>query len=193
LDSISAIKDIDTQLFLFLNSKHNDFFDGVMYWSSHKYFWIPLYVFFFYLAYRQVGKRVWLVALAAVFLILLSDQLSVHAFKNVFMRLRPCYDPLIASQVYLLNGHCGGSYGFISSHAANTFALAAFLSLFFRGKIKNFGFFVFMWAALVAYSRIYSGVHYPGDVIVGALLGMGIGITTYKLYELAFIKISKTQ
>ncbi|MES2285044.1 MAG: phosphatase PAP2 family protein [Bacteroidota bacterium] len=193
MNIIISINDLDTELFLFLNSKHNEFFDVVMYWCSHKLFWVPLYLFFFFLAYKQVGKRVWLVALAAVLLIVLSDQISVHAFKNVFLRLRPCHNLLIQAKVHLLNGHCGGAYGFVSSHAANTFALAMFLSLFFRSRFKYFGFLIFLWASLVAYSRIYSGVHYPADVAVGAIIGMGIGVAVFKIYVFVQSKIYKTE
>ncbi|MCW3070503.1 MAG: putative rane-associated phospholipid phosphatase [Bacteroidetes bacterium] len=188
MDIISTIKDFDTRLFLFLNSKHNSFFDPIMFWASHRYFWIPLYLFFFALAWRHYGKKVWLVALAAVLLIVLSDQISVHVFKNVFLRYRPCHNLIIQHQVHLNDGR-GGMYGFISSHAANTFALAMFLSLLFRNKIKYFGLFVFTWATFVAYSRIYNGVHYPADVLVGAIVGMGIGVIVYKLFVLAESKI----
>lgn len=189
MDLLNTIKELDTQLFVFLNSMHNSFFDVVMFWASHKLFWIPLYLFFFYLVYKHTGKHVWLVVIAAGLVILLSDQISVHAFKNVFQRLRPCHELLLQAKVHLLNGHCGGSYGFVSSHAANTFALAAFLTLLFRNRIKHFGVAVFIWAAFVAYSRVYSGVHYPGDILVGALLGVGIGIAVYKIYLLAHSKI----
>lgn len=162
-----------------------------MYWASHKLFWIPLYLFFFYLALKKTGKQVWLVALATGLLIFLSDKISVHAFKNVFQRLRPCHELLIQANVHLQNGYCGSMYGFVSSHAANTFALAAFLSLLFQNRYKNFTLLVFLWAFFVSYSRIYNGVHYPGDILAGALLGTGIGITVYKLYQLAQTKFFK--
>ncbi len=160
-----------------------------MYWASNKAIWIPLYLFFFFLAYKKVGKRIWLVALAAILLITLSDQISVHAFKNVFLRYRPCQNLLIQEKVHL-NGSCGGLYGFVSSHAANTFALAMFLFLFFRNITRYFGVFVFLWATFVSYSRIYNGVHYPADVAVGALVGMGIGITIFKVYSFYDDKIN---
>lgn len=181
---IQSIKDIDTQLFLFLNSLHNPFFDVIMFWVSHKFFWIPLYAFFLFLSYKHFGKKVFLVAAAAVLLIILSDQLSVHAFKNMFLRYRPCHNLLIRSKVHLNDG-CGGVYGFVSSHAANTFALAMFLSLLFKNKIKYLGVSIFIWAAFVSYSRIYNGVHYPADIAVGAILGMGIGIVVFKIYQFA--------
>lgn len=183
MNIITTIKELDTQLFLILNGMHNDFFDVIMYWLSDKFIWIPLYLYFFFLAFKKVGNRIWLVATSVVLLILLSDQLSVHAFKEVFLRYRPCHNELIKTQVHLLNGHCGGTYGFVSSHAANTFALAMFLSLFLKDQIKNFGIFIFIWAAFVSYSRIYSGVHYPADVTVGAVLGMGIGVMVFKMYQ----------
>ncbi len=186
---IQYIKDIDTQLFLYLNSQHNSFFDVLMFWVSHKYFWIPLYAFFLFLAYKHFGKKCWLVALAAILLIVLSDQLSVHAFKNVFLRYRPCHNLIVQSQVHL-NGGCGGTYGFISSHAANTFALAMFLSLLFKNKIKYFNVSVFIWAAIVSYSRIYNGVHYPADIVVGSILGMGIGIAVFKIYQFANARLT---
>lgn len=191
MDVLQQIKAIDTELFIFLNSKHNAFFDVVMYWASHKLFWIPLYLFFLYLVYKQIGKQFWTVLIAAVLLIVVSDQLSVHAFKNVFMRLRPCHEPLLQSGIHLLNNHCGGSFGFVSSHAANTFALASFLSLFFNNKIRYFTLFLISWACFVSYSRVYSGVHYPGDVIVGGVLGSAIGIVVYKLYVFFTNKFSK--
>lgn len=162
---------------------HNDFFDVIMYWFSNKVIWIPLYIYLFFLAFKKVGNHIWLVTISVALLILLSDQLSVHAFKEVFLRYRPCHNVLIQDQVHLLNGHCGGTYGFVSSHAANSFALAMFLSLFFKEHIKNFNIFIFIWAALVSYSRIYSGVHYPADVAVGAILGMGVGVMVFKIYQ----------
>ncbi len=193
MNIINSIKDLDTQLFLFLNSIHSDFFDVVMYWASNKPFWIPLYLFFFYLAYKQIGKRIWILAIAVTLLILLSDQISVHAFKNVFLRERPCHDLILQSQVHLLNGYCGGKYGFVSSHAANTFALAMFLSLFFRGRLNYFSPLIFLWAAFVSYSRIYGGIHYPLDVIGGAIVGMGIGIAVFKIYAFSESKLVKPQ
>ncbi len=172
---------------------HNSFFDVIMYWFSDKLIWIPLYLYFFFLVFKKVGNRVWLVAIAVALLIVLSDQLSVHAFKNVFLRYRPCHNELIKARVHLLNGHCGGTFGFVSSHAANTFALAMFLSLFFKDHMKNFGIFIFIWAGLVSYSRIYSGVHYPADVAVGAVLGMGVGVMVFKIYQYANTRLELKQ
>jgi undecaprenyl-diphosphatase len=190
LNVLSSIKEIDTQLFLYLNSKHNAFFDVIMFWASNKLIWIPLYLFFLYLAYKQVGKRVWLVALSALVLIVFSDQLSTQVFKNVFLRYRPCHNLLIQAQVHL-NGGCGGTYGFVSSHAANTFALAMFLSLFFKNNIRYFGLFIFLWATCISYSRIYNGVHYPADVFVGAMVGMIVGYIVFIGYQVVNFRLDK--
>ncbi len=180
---IDSIKELDTQLFLFLNSKHNSFFDFLMYWASNKYTWIPLYLFFAYFCFKHFGKRIWVVMVATLLLIVLSDQISNRVFKNNFLRFRPCHNILLEPQVHL-NGECGGTYGFVSSHAANTFALAMFLSLLFYKRIKHFGVYIFVWASFVSYSRIYNGVHYPADVAVGALLGMVIGGIIFKVYQM---------
>ncbi|MGQ0827361.1 MAG: phosphatase PAP2 family protein [Bacteroidota bacterium] len=188
---ITSIKDLDTQLFLFLNGKHNLFFDTVMFWASHKFVWIPLYTFLFYLVYKHFGKKVWLFAIAVAVTIVLSDQISVHAFKNVFLRYRPCHNTLIRDQVHV-NGGCGGTYGFVSSHAANTFALAMLLGLLFRNRIKNFGLLIFSWAIFVSYSRIYNGAHYPADIAIGGILGMGIAVAVFKLFEFVDKKIKLT-
>src|SRR3569832_1763369 len=101
MDLLNSIKKLDTEFFLFCNSKHNPTLDVIMGWASGKYTWIPLYLFFLYLVLKCVGKHVWLVIVSVALLILLSDQISVHAFKNVFLRYRPCHNLLIQSQVYV--------------------------------------------------------------------------------------------
>jgi len=179
---IEKIKQVDTELFLFLNGKHNPFFDVVMYWVSHKFFWIPLYAFFLFIAYKIYRKKVWLLALTATLAIVLSDQISTQLFKNYFLRYRPCHNLLIQAQVHV-NGNCGGMYGFVSSHAANAFTIAMLLFLLFKNKINYFGILIFVWAAFVSYSRIYNGVHYPADIAVGALLGTAIGAIMFKVFQ----------
>ncbi len=185
---IENLKQLDTELFLYLNSKHNSLFDFIMYWASHKWFWIPLYAFFLFLALKYFGKKVWIVVGVAVLAIILSDQISTQLFKNVFLRYRPCHNLLIQSKVHL-NGNCGGMYGFVSSHAANTFALASLLFLLFKNKKKYFGIFIFTWACLVSYSRVYNGVHYPADIAVGGILGVLIGAMMYRLFLIAEKKL----
>lgn len=182
----------DTQIFLALNGAHNSFFDVVMFWASDKYIWIPLYLFLLILVFIKLRWKGVFVLVAIAVLITLSDQASVQLFKEVFKRLRPCHEPALDGLVHLVDGRCGGKYGFVSSHATNVFALATFMSLFFRENYKYSTFLLMLWASFVAYSRIYLGVHYPGDVLGGAVLGAAIGIVVYKLYLYLNLRFSKS-
>jgi len=175
---VDKIKQLDTTLFLFLNGKHNSFFDFIMFWASNKFIWIPLYILFILFIFRAFDKQYSKIIIAALLLILLSDQISNHLFKNTFERYRPCHNALIAPQVHL-NPDCGGMYGFVSSHAANSFALATFLLLIFWKERKYYGILLLFWAALVSYSRIYNGLHYPMDVLCGAMLGAILAFIVY--------------
>ncbi len=169
----------DTDLFLFLNGCHSPFWDEVMWFLSRKDVWIPLYVV---IAGWIIHKFRWHsvpVIIAAIMLITLSDQLSVRLFKETIHRLRPCHNPEIQASIHLVREYCGGKYGFISNHAANSFALAAFTSLVLRNRIYTIS--IIFWAAAVSYSRIYLGVHYPGDVIAGALFGYLLAISIHYL------------
>jgi undecaprenyl-diphosphatase len=177
---IEFLKQLDTSILLFLNSLHSPFWDKVMWFVSGRIEWIPLYLV---LAGWVVYKFRWRSVVIIIFVIILiiaSDQTSVHLFKEVFHRPRPCKNIDIQHLVHLVNDYCSGKYGFVSSHAANTFALATFTSLLFRNKI--YSWFIFFWATVVSYSRIYLGVHYPGDVLGGMLLGISLGILFYWLY-----------
>lgn len=160
----------DIDLFLFLNQFHNHFFDIVMIFVSGKYSWISLYAFILFLIFRKfkIKKRL-ILLFSIIFLITLSDQTSVFLFKFTFLRLRPCFNPDISSFVHVVNMP-GGKFGFISSHASNVFALASYTLLLFKNRI--YSILIIFWAVLVSYSRIYLGVHYPADVLAGALWGM---------------------
>lgn len=174
------IQQLDTDLFLFLNSINSPFWDDVMWIISARLTWVPLYLIILWMFFRLTGRRVILVTLFVIAAITLSDQLSVHAFKEVFLRLRPCHEPSLEGLVHIVRGKCGGQYGFVSSHAANCFNIAVFSLLLLRKRW--FTITILFWAALVSYSRVYLGVHYPGDIIGGALLGSGIGFAIYHSY-----------
>lgn len=140
-------------------------------WITGRFSWIPLYIVLVILVGLKFKKNALYIFPLITLLILLSDQTSVHLFKNVFMRLRPCHNPDIASMVHVVDG-CGGQYGFVSSHATNTFALAVFIGVLFKKQYNWLLPFMLIWAAVVSYSRIYVGVHYPGDILGGAVLGV---------------------
>jgi len=171
---------IDRIIFLFLNGLHSSFWDAVMYWVSGRLSWLPLYLLITgYLIYRYKWKVIIMLLLVAL-LITLSDQGSVHLFKEVFKRLRPCHNPEISHLVHIVREHCGGRYGFVSSHAANSFAVASYSLLIIRNRY--YSIFIILWALLISYSRVYLGVHYPGDIIGGAILGIVLGFVVYRLF-----------
>lgn len=177
---IEFLKDVDADLLLWLNSKHSGFFDNVMFFVSGRWEWIPLYaVLLGFIVWKYRWKSLWIILAVAV-LITLSDQLA-NFLKATVKRPRPCKDPEIGYMVLLVNDYCRGTYGFISGHAANSFALATFISLLFRNRWITAG--MIFWAAVVSYSRVYLGVHYPGDIICGALLGVLLAWGIYKLVK----------
>lgn len=167
----------DKLVFLWINGFHHPFFDNWMVWISGNVFWIPFYVFIIWLLWKKYAWKVILLLLVLALLVLLSDQGSVQLFKNAFQRLRPCHDPSLDGLVHIVNGKCGGRFGFVSSHAANVFAVAFFLMLLFRRYWISVA--LVCWAGLISYSRIYLGVHFPGDVVCGAVFGMGTGVLVF--------------
>lgn len=186
---IELLERWDIDLFLFLNDLHSPFWDQVMWWISAKYTWIPLYLFMLgWMVIKKKWETLILLVIIAL-LITLSDQISVRFFKEGIMRLRPCHDPDLTGLVHIVNGKCGGQYGFVSSHAANTFAIAAFTSLLFKNRL--YSYFIFFWAFLVSYSRIYLGVHYPGDVLGGIILGLILGWIVYDFYKRLRLRLRK--
>lgn len=181
---LERIISLDRSAFLAINGMHAPWLDPIMVGLSEMLVWIPLYVILLYLVQRFYGWKglAWTVPLIAG-MIFCSDTGSVLLFKEPFQRLRPCHEPLLQGMVHLVDEHCGGRYGFVSSHASNHFAIAAFMGLMLRGRLSWAATALLLWAAVVAYSRIYLGAHYPGDVLAGAVYGASVGVIFFGIFR----------
>ena len=161
----------DKRLVLYLNGLHASWLDTIMYWITKTEFWIPLYLLLLFFIIKSYRNTSWIIIVGIVITILLADQVTSGLMKPYFERLRPSHDPVLADLIHTVNGYTGGLYGFASSHAANTFGIALYCWLILKDKYPRI-WIIFIWAILVSYSRIYLGVHFPGDILVGALVGM---------------------
>jgi undecaprenyl-diphosphatase len=165
---MQTLQQIDTQLFLYLNSLHANWLDPVMALITRRDTWFPAYlILIFWLIYKQ-KKQAAFTIIAIILAVALSDQICSSVLKPLVHRLRPCHEPGLTGLIHMVTD-CGGQFGFCSSHAANSFALATSLFLFFKGNVYTY--WLFLWAIIISYSRIYVGVHYPIDVLAGGLIG----------------------
>jgi undecaprenyl-diphosphatase len=176
------LNQLDTQLFMLINGSHNAFFDPIMYWLSDKLIWVPMYLLIVFLIVRRYKMRGVLMLIFVALVIALCDQTASGLLKNTVQRLRPSHEPALVGLIYISKAGPGGLYGFASSHAANVFGLATFLCFVIDTKFRYLKYWLVVWASLVAYSRIYNGVHYPGDVLVGAFIGIIFGFLMAKTY-----------
>jgi len=175
---METLQKIDEYFFRLINSAGWEGMDGIMILISSKWCWIPLYIYILYLIYKRFSDHFLKILLALGLLIFLADFGSVHLFKEVFERSRPCH---------LLEGirvvdDCGGPFGFISSHASISFSIAFFIYLLFR-NIRMFAL-LFSWAVLIGFSRIYLGVHYPFDILGGMFWGLFVSLLVYYIYRM---------
>ena len=175
---------------LSVNGSDSLFWDNVADIYTSVYVWIPLAIAAIFLIIRNVNpKRILFVLLMIALTVLLCDQLSSSVFKQLFHRLRPTHDPFILNMVDTVNGYRGGLYGFFSGHAANSFGLAALFLWLVRDRL--FSLSVGIWAIANSVIRTYLGVHFIGDILVGAIVGSLIGSFTYWLYLLVSRKDRK--
>ena len=171
---IDQLISFDRELLLFLNGSDSAFLDGIFLSITSTGTWIPLFLCMLYVVLKNNNARRYLILLGLTFLlVVVSDRFSSGLCKPFFHRLRPSHDPSMEGLVDLVNNYRSGMYSFISGHATNTFAIAIYFSLIFRNRLTTV--VMFSWALLSSYSRIYLGLHYPGDILAGAVSGSLIG------------------
>ncbi len=177
---VEYLDSLDKSLLLWLNSFHTSFFDNFMFLVSDKIVWIPLYLAIFTALVMRFGMSKKLIAALGVFALAIAftDTLCAEVIRPIVCRPRPSHDDSgIAMLVHIVNGQRGGHYGYPSCHGANSFALAIALSLIMR--LRRIVLFIYAWAIVHSYSRIYLGVHYPGDILTGAIIGTCVAAAVY--------------
>ncbi len=169
IDSLLAI---DRSFFLFINSWHSEWLNPLMVFFSGGLIWLPLMLMPIWIAYYNLNKKVFLLFILFLFLaIIASDVTSSYIFKNIFNRMRPCRVAELKDLIYQFGQKCGGKFGFVSSHASNSIALAVFSLRCLQLK-KPYFIFIITLPLVISYSRIYLGVHYPGDILGGTVIGI---------------------
>lgn len=190
-----SLEKLDQALLLAVNGWNSPFFDEVFWWISKTVVWIPVYLLGVFLLFKEFS---WKTALTATFLALVMvsfvDSSTTYLFKETIQRYRPSHNLMLADQIHLYvkaNGEIykGGEFGFFSSHASNNFAVALFLSLLLRNRYKWIVPISFFCAALISYSRMYLGVHYPSDLLCGALWGMTWAFVFFRIFQTTKLRL----
>lgn len=182
-DILATFREIDEGVLLSINHCHEPWLDNVMWLISDRWFWIPFYLLLLVLLLRFCGvKRTIVILLFIAVAITATDQFCASVLRPWIARLRPSNpDNPVCNMIHLVNGYTGGEYGFPSCHAANTMALATFMSLVC--KSAKITVLMLLWSFLTSISRSYLGVHYPTDILAGWIVGFLISIVLYNLYK----------
>ena len=183
---------LDSKLFLFLNNLGTTKFDAFWLSLSKIEANILMYLFLIFLFFHIKKLRpkflyIFYLLFVIAIMITITDQ-GANFFKDSFQRLRPCYNESISDSLRLVKENCGGKYGFFSAHASNSFSLAIFFGLLFKNRIRYMIIITIVYASLISYSRIYIGVHFPIDIIVGSSFGIFVGFIIYSFVYLKFLK-----
>jgi undecaprenyl-diphosphatase len=177
-----TLVNIDWGLFKAINGLHSEFWDTIMWWFTEKITWVPLYIFLAVLLYRKFGRLGLIMIAFSALLILISDQTS-GMLKDLFQRERPCHNDALAFDIHLVRERCGGLYGFVSSHAANTMALAVYVLLLTKARFRWVNRILLFYVLVVSYSRVYMGNHFPADIVGGWMIGIFAAFITYYFYR----------
>ncbi|WP_220457235.1 phosphatase PAP2 family protein [Moheibacter lacus] len=179
---MQEIIQLDKEAFIYLNTLGSTTWDWFWVFLSERTYWIPFYLFLLYLLFRNFGwKKTGVVLALTLLMVLFTDQIT-NLLKDGFQRPRPCFTPEFEGIMRGVGCERRGLYGFTSAHASNHIAIALFLGLVFRNTYKWMLPFLLIWAALISYSRIYLGVHFPLDVICGGMIGLILGFAYYRFY-----------
>lgn len=176
---LDYLNDIDADALLAINGLHDTFQDALWWMVSAKWSSVLIVLGLLWVLLHQNRRHALLVLVMLVLAVLVADQVSSGLIKHLVERLRPTHDPSLESAVHVVNGYRGGMYGFVSSHAANSFAVATLLSFIMRHRLVSLS--LFTWSLLQCYSRMYLGVHYPGDIIGGIVVGILAGWLVWQL------------
>ncbi|MDD7318668.1 MAG: phosphatase PAP2 family protein [Prevotella sp.] len=181
---------LDQTILSFLNGSDSLYVDGLMMLLTNALVWIPLYLVLIFVIIKnnETMPQILLAIGAAVACVLLTAIAADVLAKPYFERWRPTNDPIIKYGIDTVGGIRENNFGFFSAHAANTMGIAVFVSLLFRSRMLSW--LMVLWSLLNGYTRLYLGVHYPGDVIVGFLFGALVGFLTYMTYKKIYVKIS---
>lgn len=184
---LTTLQNWDRWLFAKINHDWtNTFLDTVFPLWRESISWVPLYIFLLLFALLNFGRKAWPWIFSLIITVVITDQISSHVLKPLVNRPRPCHDLLLADQIRLLLNYCSDSRSFTSSHATNHFGVAVFIFNTMKPHFKKWGFLFYFWAATISYGQVYIGVHYPIDVICGALLGSSLGYFTYRQFKKRF-------
>lgn len=168
------IQQTDLKIFFYINGNHNNFWDEIMYILSSTNIWIPLYIYIIFILYKTYKKKSWICLATLIIMIIISDKFSTF-LKYYFKQLRPSHEILLKPIIHISKAGPGGLYGYVSSHASNFFSLSLFIIILLPSKYNFLKYILITSSILVSFSRIYNGVHYPMDVLRGAMLGVIIG------------------